>query len=356
MTFESFEFKPIMFDSLGAKSSCCWIQTPDIKILLEPGIAALQPSFPASNAKKGRWAREGKKKIKRYAKKADLLTITHYHYDHYMPKDIPLYKNKTILAKNPNQWINDSQRSRAVEFYRRVCKKYLGKKLSSLLRPPGKQKYQDPYEKLEKAKNKDFGDYQARREELLGKWRKRFWGRVKKWKGYKRIPKLKNGVRVNWIDGRTFKFGHTKIRFSRPMFHGIEYSRVGWVCPIVIEYLRGGKKKLVYSSDLDGPTIEDYADWIIGEHPDILILDGPATYMFGYTINRINLNRAIDNAVRIIKNTNPELIIYDHHLARGEKFKQRTKKVWKAAKKEGKRVITAATYLDKKTKVLESNQ
>ncbi|MEE8299774.1 MAG: hypothetical protein V3R28_00540 [Desulfatiglandales bacterium] len=40
--------------------------------------------------------------------------------------------------------------------------------------------------------------------------------------------------------------------------------------------------------------IEDYAQWIIKENPDILILDGPPGYLFGYMVNRINLQRAID--------------------------------------------------------------
>ena len=94
-----------------------------------------------------------------------------------------------------------------------------------------------------------------------------------------------------------------------------------------------------------GPIIEDYADFIIKENPSVLILDGPMTYMFGYLLNKINLNRAINNAVRIIKEVDSELIIYDHHLPRENKFRERTKKVWEAARKYNKNVLTAAEFM-----------
>ena len=47
MFMEKITIKPVWFDSLGAKSSCMLVKTPDVKILIDPGIAAMQPSFPA---------------------------------------------------------------------------------------------------------------------------------------------------------------------------------------------------------------------------------------------------------------------------------------------------------------------
>lgn len=40
-----------------------------------------------------------------------------------------------------------------------------------------------------------------------------------------------------------------------------------------------GKERLLYSSDLMGPQIEDYAAHIIREKPDVIILDGPPIYV-----------------------------------------------------------------------------
>jgi len=140
-----------------------------------------------------------------------------------------------------------------------------------------------------------------------------------------------------------------RLRFKGPLFHGIEYSRVGWVFSTIVEY---GGEKLVHSSDLNGPVIEDYARWIIEEKPDILILDGPMTYMLGYTLNLINFNRTLENALNIVENAECKLVIYDHHLPREPKFRERTKTVWEKARKLGVKMVTAAELLRKTPAVL----
>jgi predicted metallo-beta-lactamase superfamily hydrolase len=84
------------------------------------------------------------------------------------------------------------------------------------------------------------------------------------------------------------------------------------VIAVVIEY---GHAKVLYTSDVQGPTIEDYASWIIREDPDVLIVDGPPTYLFGFTVNRINLDRAIRNLIRILRETTTRVILLDHHAA-----------------------------------------
>ena len=147
---------------------------------------------------------------------------------------------------------------------------------------------------------------------------------------------------------KTFTFGKTKLRFTKPLFHGIEYAGVGWVFAIIIEY---DGKKLLHTSDLCGPMIEDYADLIIKENPSILLLDGPTTYLFGYILNRINLNRTIENTIRIIKEIDADVIIYDHHLTREKRFREHTKKVWDTARKLNKKVMTAAEYIGERTVV-----
>lgn len=50
-----------------------------------------------------------------------------------------------------------------------------------------------------------------------------------------------------------------------------------------------GGQKLIHSSDLNGPIIEDYPEWIIRENPDLLVLDGPMTYMRGYLLTETTL-------------------------------------------------------------------
>lgn len=58
---------------------------------------------------------------------------------------------------------------------------------------------------------------------------------------------------------------------------------------------------LLYTSDLQGSSIEDYTSWIIRENPDILILDGSVSYLLGYMLNKINLKRAVGNLISVPK-------------------------------------------------------
>ena len=103
------------FDSFGAKSSCTLVKTPDVVILVDPGAAIMQPSFPASWADKIRWLGEAEAAIRKAGEDADVVVVTHYHYDHYT-RDPAFYEGKLLLAKNPNEYINDSQRKRAERF------------------------------------------------------------------------------------------------------------------------------------------------------------------------------------------------------------------------------------------------
>lgn len=344
-------FKPVWFDSLGAKSSCTLVTTPDVSVLIDPGIAIMQPGFPASVSKKLYWEAQGRRKIKDAVKKADIIVISHYHYDHYFPNDVDMYKNKLLFVKNPNEYINDSQRKRAESFYSRLCEHFGNIKLNSVLRRASTKTYADPLSKLPIAMHEDFGNYNERRKQLFKLGIKWFNRRVDKWNKTPEIPELKfDKIEVRYPEGKEFRFGKTKLRFTEPLFHGVEFSRVGWVFATIVEH---EDEKLIHSSDVNGPIIEDYAEWLIKENPNILILDGPMTYMFGYMLNKTNLNRAVNNAVRIIKEADTELIIYDHHLPREAKFKVHTKKVWETAKKFDTKLMTAAEFLGKTPKVLD---
>ena len=337
------DFEVVWFDSLGAKSSCLLVKTPDIRILIDPGIAVMHPSFPAPRQAKIKWYKEGYEAIVKASKKADIIVITHYHYDHFTDFDKDIYFKKKILAKDPNEYINDSQRGRAKRFYRNLYSSFGVENVELLMQKPITRKYPNPLNELPIAIAKNFGDYNKRRKELLNKGFEWFKKRATKWNTYPRIPELKlNHVEVVFADGKEFVFGETIIRFSKPLFHGIEFSRLGWVVAVVVNY-KGDK--LLYTSDLNGPIIEDYAEWIIKENPRILVLDGPATYMLGYTLNLINFRRTIANALKIVEKTNIELMIYDHHLTREPRFKERTKEVWMLGEKLGKRIVTAAELL-----------
>jgi len=111
----------IAFDSLGVKSSCVAIKTNDVRIVIDPGIAMETNSFPLPLSEKLILDRRYKKAIAMACKKADIIVITHYHYDHHIPK-ADLYKGKRLLIKDPIRNINKSQRERAAYFLNLVKK------------------------------------------------------------------------------------------------------------------------------------------------------------------------------------------------------------------------------------------
>lgn len=343
-------FRPVWFDSMGAKSMCVVVEACGKRVLIDPGAAVMHPGFPAPEEAKEAWFEEAVRRVSEQLRSADVVVLTHYHYDHYYRLDLRLYEGKLLVAKDPNAYINDSQRGRAEEFYSRLYRELAGVELEEVAEEPGEEEYPDPLADLEEAMGRSYGDYEGRRRELLRRGMEWFKARAEAWRRRKRIPELRSGgLRVVFADGRVLDLDGLRLRFTKPMFHGVEFSRVGWVVGLTVEC---GGRRLVFTSDVNGPIIEDYARWVVDERPDAVVLDGPMTYMLGYTLNLVNFRRALGNALRIVEESGAELVVYDHHLPREPKFRERTAEVWKRAEALGVRVVTAAELLGTQPAVL----
>ncbi len=349
---EDLGIKLLWFDSLGAKCASVAVETSAGTVIIDPGAAEMQPSYPLPLIEKFELRRKAIKVIENHLKSAIAVIITHYHYDHhFLPTDADIddeyvLLKKMLILKNPNKYINESQWDRARLFLSELLA-LAGETLDSFLIEPQEVDFDDPTEELNIALSKDFGSYSSRRKELLAKGKKWFTKLVSEvWskKPWVKELSLRDGTKVVWGDGRTFEFGDTVIQIIGPWFHGIEYDRTGWVLPLVI---KKRNHTIFYSSDLMGPSIEDYAEYIAKLRPDVVILDGPPTYLFPYMLNRINLKRAIDNAITII-NSRPKLLIYDHHLLREKRWRERTSEVFVEARKDDVPVLTAAEYLGRR--------
>jgi hypothetical protein len=339
---------PVFFDSLGAKCSCVLVETRDANILIDPGAAELQPGYPLPPETKQQRLCEARRAIGAAAKKAHVVVLTHYHYDHHTKFGTrwlnarELYLGKRVLAKNPNQYINRSQRARAELVWHELCAQF-GYTLDEFLEGPLPRQFEDLVESLELSREKDFGDYSERREQLLARGARAFRKLCGFWNAKPLIKELRfENTSVEWADGRTVELGATKLRFSEPRYHGIEYDQIGWVFSVIIEC---GGKKLLHSSDLQGPMVEDYAEALIRENPDVLVLDGPPTYLLGFMLNRINLRRAVDNICRILDNIDAETVLWDHHLPRDVRYRARVAHAYEHAQKIGKRLVTVAEFL-----------
>ncbi len=336
----------LWFDSMGAKSSSIAIETTVGTIVVDPGAAVMQPSYPLPAIIKRDYRRKAIERITSYLRRAIAVFITHYHYDHYFLPGDPdagdnsLYYNKLLVLKNPNRYINESQWGRARRFLEELLKP-LGRSFSEYLVEPMENIFKDPVEELEKALSRDYGDYMSRRMELLEKGRRWFNKLTKLWSSKEWVQEVSlDNLRIVWGDGRRFCFGDTVVEVLEPWFHGVEYDRTGWITPLLI---RKGNTRLFYTSDVMGPVIEDYAEYIARLKPDIVVLDGPPTYLYPYMFNRINLSRAVENALVIIS-SNPKLVIYDHHLLREKKWRERVREVFIEAEKNGVVLETAIEY------------
>ncbi|MGB9683802.1 MAG: MBL fold metallo-hydrolase [Candidatus Bathyarchaeales archaeon] len=108
---------PLGFDSFGVRSMATFVETDDLKILIDPGVS-LAPLRYGLEPHPLEWQRldETWNVIKDYADESDVLVVTHYHYDHHDPDYPELYSGKTVFIKHPTQNINRSQKDRAAYF------------------------------------------------------------------------------------------------------------------------------------------------------------------------------------------------------------------------------------------------
>lgn len=110
------KIQPIASDSLGIRSMAVSVQTNDCTILIDPS-AALGPKrygLPPSDLEIQTLERV-KEEIRELSNQSNLLSISHYHFDHYDPSE-KFYTGKTVFAKDIKNHINKSQRQRGEEF------------------------------------------------------------------------------------------------------------------------------------------------------------------------------------------------------------------------------------------------
>ncbi len=354
ITLGSLKIRLLFFDSMGAKCSSIMVYTPDVSILVDPGAAAMQPAFPLPPEEKARLREKAYERIRRYGTSSHVDVITHYHYDHHIHPDrleemAALFRGKLLLIKDPNQWINKSQRKRALKFLSKLYSMLGGDDFTKLFSPPKPKAYKDFTEKYPKTAN--LWEKSRGKKKKVYEAKKRWFSKtLESWNAQEWIENFDvDGTRVILADGKKFNFGHTKITFSDPMFHGQFLDNVGWVIGLTIE--REGNK-LLFTSDLQGPIIEEYAEWIINMKPNFIIADGPPLYTYGFMIGKEEIKQSIKNMQKIICEAKPIGIIWDHHLCRGI-FRSKMKDVFAAAKKMGVCLSTAAEHLGRQPLIEE---
>ena len=98
---------------------CTFVSSPDINILIDPGISLSKRFSLYPHPIEYRLLKKYRAKILEYAEKADIITLSHYHFDHSTPTftdyvwnwstpetTINIYHGKTVLTKDIRSNIN----------------------------------------------------------------------------------------------------------------------------------------------------------------------------------------------------------------------------------------------------------
>src|SRR5207247_6589858 len=100
------------------------VAAPDASVVIDPSVGLgrfrydLRPHATEKARQKELW-----QAIRAASKEADVLTVSHYHYDHHNPDAPSIFRGKIAFLKDGKFHINRSQRQRAGAFVRAI-KKY----------------------------------------------------------------------------------------------------------------------------------------------------------------------------------------------------------------------------------------
>lgn len=287
---------PLAAESLGVRSMCTYVETPDVKILLDAGVSLGPSRFGLPpHPEEFKAIDLCRRKIAEGAEKAEIVTLSHYHFDHHTPSyedwlcnwteatetARQVYDGKTVLVKNPREKINFSQRRRGWMF-QKTGGKYA--------------------EKLEVA------------------------------------------------DGKSFTFGKsTKVRFSEPVFHGSENSVLGWVLMTTIQYQ---DETFLFAPDVQGPMCSYTLELILREKPQILMIGGPPLYLTGFRVKEEEIQKGLKNLEKIVETV--PLTILEHHVLRDKDWREKTENVFEKTHECGHIIVTAAEFLGEKNVFLEA--
>lgn len=289
---------PLAAESLGVRSMCTYVETPDVKILLDAGVSLCPNRFRLPpHPEEFKAITLCRRRIAEASEKAEIITISHYHFDHHTPSyedwlcnwteatetARQIYEKKTILMKNPKEKINYSQRRRG-------------------------------------------------------------------WIFQKTSGKFAEKIQV--ADEKTFTFGKsTKVRFSEPVFHGVENSVLGWVLMTTIEY---ESEKFTFAPDVQGPMCSHTLELVLTEKPQLIMIGGPPLYLSGFIVKEENIQSGLENLGKIVEDV-PSTIL-EHHILRDKDWREKTRRVLEKASMCGHKIFTAAEFLGKKNLFLEAER
>lgn len=289
---------PLAGESFGVRSMCTYVETPDVRILLDAGVSLCPNRFGLPpHPEEFKAIERCRRKIADAAEKAEVVTLSHYHFDHHTPSyedwlcnwteatetARQIYEGKIALIKNPKEKINYNQRRRGWIF------------------------------------QKTGGKY-AKKLEIA--------------------------------DGKTFIFGReTVVRFSVPVFHGPENSALGWVLMTTIEY-KG--ENFLFAPDVQGPISAHTLQILNMEKPQMILIGGPPFYLAKFKVDVEQAQAGLKNLAKVVAVV--PCIVLEHHVLRDEDWRKKTMDAYDKAREVGHRILTAAEFLGKENAFLEAQR
>lgn len=292
MKLGGIEIVPLAAESMGVRSLCTFVQTPDVSILLDPSAALAYRPPHDPHPEEYRALERALERIHHYSKEADILSISHYHFDHIRPgvtnwhynfstleDRLSIMGKKRILAKDNRENINPSQRRRAFYFERDL-----------------------------------------------------------------------NGISsIEWVDGKRFDFNDTSITYSHALPHGPENSKLGFVVATTIEY---EDNKVLFAPDVQGPISRKTLGILLHEEANCAIIGGPPIYLKRFSDQESQA--AIYSLTALASTT--EILIIDHHLMRSLDWGNWISPIKTAAERAGHSVISMADAAGRPSTFLEAER
>ncbi|MEM4251266.1 MAG: hypothetical protein QW828_05495, partial [Candidatus Bathyarchaeia archaeon] len=226
------------------------------------------------------------------SRKADVVTVSHYHHDHYTPN----YTENVFIGSSPEQ---------------------------------AEELVQDKTLLL-----KDF------RTQVNPSQRRRGWL-------FNRFAE-KCSRKVFIADGNRFQFGATELKFSQPVFHGECGSSLGWVVMLTVTY---GEERITHASDVQGPMDEAVVRMVLSDEPRILVLSGPPLYLSGGLVKEEQIALARTNLTRLSQEVST--LILDHHLMRSPDWREFVEPALQAAELKRNVIQSAAEHARLPNRLLE---
>lgn len=234
------------------------VVTPDTTVLFDAGLSLAPRRFGLPpHPLEFKAAREARERITRFARRSDVITVSHYHLDHYTPSFTSYYEwcgrevfeetysGKLVLVKKPDSTVSFNQRRRAAAFLREL-------------------------------------------QEL--------------------------GCRVLEADGRRIEHGKTVIEALGPYPHGRE-GPMGKVLAFMIKYER---TKIVFAPDVQGPVDDQAAKELAAIKPTLLVVGGPPLYLEGFKVDAESVKRGLRNLTLLSKIAR---IVVTHHTLRDAEWR-----------------------------------